>query len=69
LHVDPAGPSQKPENQSEKQPTTTRKVQLRRCDLGRPFMCTILPLQDHDDFVSGNGALAQNFPASRAEGF
>jgi hypothetical protein len=30
-------------------------------------MCTILPLQSHDDFVGGNGALARDFPASRAE--
>jgi hypothetical protein len=31
-------------------------------------MCTILPQQDHDDFVGGNGAVAQNLPAPRAEG-
>jgi hypothetical protein len=46
----------------------TRKVQLRRFDLGRSFMCTILPLRDHDDFVSGKCALAQNLPSSGAEG-
>lgn len=41
----------------------TRKVQLRRFGLGGPFMCTILLLQDREDFPNGSGARARNLLA------